>query len=228
MCDPLVSAKNSVNRGGNTFILNHQALNETPNTMITIHRQETRRSDMVWAIVNRYYRRLNIKAVAFPVHHAIRVNATPSLDIEKVRAEIIGSTMYSGLTGFLQKRPHHQLEFSREEIDGVCQLADVHLARRWRMLEQNMYRIAGLREAIRCIAHTRELQETIGYLDEWFTPKLYNRIRSGVITHDRDDVQSFLDSLRSVADSYALAHVDITCIKEELSVNTFGDRGALQ
>jgi len=84
--DPLVSAKNSVNRGGNTFILNHRALNETPKTIITINGQEARRSDMVWAIVNRHYRRLNIEAVAFPVQHASRLNATPSLDIEKVQA----------------------------------------------------------------------------------------------------------------------------------------------
>lgn len=226
--DPLLSAKNSVNRGGNTFILNHQALNETPNTIITINGQEARRSDMVWAIVNRHYRRLNIKAVVFPVHHASKVNATPSLDIEKVQAEIIGSTLYSGLTEFLQIRPHHQLEFSPEEIDDVCQLADAHLARRWRMLEQNIYRIAGLREAIRRIAHSHELQELIGYLDEWFTPKLYSRIRSGVIAHDRDDVQSFLDSLRSVADGYAFAHIDITCIQEELFVKMICDGGALQ
>ena len=217
-----------MNRGGNTFILNHQALNETPNTIITINGQEARRSDMVWAIVNRHYRRLDIKAVVFPVHHASRVNATPSLDIEKVQAEIIGSTLYSGLTEFLQIRPHHQLEFSPEEIDDVCQLADAHLARRWRMLEQNIYRIAGLREAIRRIAHSHELQELIGYLDEWFTPKLYSRIRSGVIAHDRDDVQSFLDSLRSVADGYAFAHIDITCIQEELFVKTICDGGALQ
>jgi len=96
------------------------------------------------------------------------------------------------------------------------------------MLEQNIYRIAGLREAIRRIAHSRELQELIRYLDEWFTPNLYSRIRSGVIAHDRDDVQSFLDSLRCVADGYALANIDITCIQQELSVKPIGDGGALQ
>ena len=226
--DPLVSAKKSVNRDGNTFILNHRALSETPNTIINLHEQEARRSDMVWAIVNQQYRRMNIKAVAFPVHHASRVNSTPNLDIDKVQAEIIGSTLYSGLTEFLQTRPHHQLEFSCEDIIEICLLADVHLARRWRMLEQNIYRIAGLREAIRRISHARELQELIGYLDEWFTPDLYSRIRSGVTTHDRDNVQVFLNSLRCVADDYALANIDITCIQKEFSVNTIGNRGAVQ
>lgn len=70
--DPLSSAKDSVNRGGCTFILNHRALSETPNTILALHGREARRSDMVWAIVNGHYRRMVIKAVGFPVHHVAR------------------------------------------------------------------------------------------------------------------------------------------------------------
>ena len=214
--DPLASAKDSVNRGGCTFILNHRALTETPNTITTIRGREARRSDMVWAIVNRHYRRLRIQAVAFPIHHVGRVNDAPSLNVEKVQGEIVGSTLYAGLTQFLRARPHHQLEFSYEETDEVCGLADRHLARRWRMLEQSFHRIAGLREAIRSLARPKQLRDLVGYLDEWFTPESFARLRSGVAAHDRGEVRGFLGSLRAVADDYALATVNIDFIHGQL------------
>lgn len=214
--NPLASAKDSVNRGGCTFILNYRALSETPNTINAVRGREARRSDMIWAIVNRHYRHMTIKAVAFPVQHVGRVNVSPSLDIEKVQEEIVGSTLYAGLTQFLRTRPHHELAFSCEALDEVCNLADFHLARRWRMLEQSWYRIAGLREAIRSLASSGELRDLVCYLDEWFTPGNLDRIRSGVGTHDRGDVREFLGSLRAVADDYARATVDIDFIHAQL------------
>lgn len=214
--NPLLSAKDSVNRGGCTFILNHRALTETPNTIITIRDREARRSDMIWAIVNRYYRRLRIQAVAFPVHHVGRVKATLSMDAEKVRGEVIGSTLYAGLTEFLRARPAHELGFSHEQTDEICDLADRHLARRWRMLAQSFHRIAGLREAIRRAAQAKELDDLVGYLGEWFTPESFDRLRAGLATHERGEVRDFLSSLRTVADDYARGAVDIDFIQHQL------------
>lgn len=214
--DPVASARDSVNRGGCTFILNHRALSETPNTIVTIRGREARRSDMVWAIVNRHYRRMCIQAVAFPIHHVGRVNLPPSLNVEKVQGEIVGSTLYAGLTEFLRARPHHQLDFSCEEADEVCGLANRHLARRWRMLEQSFLRIAGLREALRELARPEELRELVGYLDEWFTAESFGRLRSGLTNHERGAVREFLGSLRAVADDYAQATVTIDFIHAQL------------
>jgi len=216
-----------VNRGGCTFILNHRALSETPNTITTIRGREARRSDMIWAIVNRYYRRMRIEAVAFPIHHVGRVNATPSLNVEKVQGEIVGSTLYGALSEFLRARPHHQLDFSRKEADEVSSLADHYLARRWRMLEQSFYRIAGLREALRGLARPGELRELVDYLDEWFTPESFGRLRSGVVSHERGVVRDFLESLRTVADDYARASVDIEFVLEQLRTRPI-DRAGVQ
>ena len=210
--DPLSSAKDSVNRGGCTFILNHRALSETPNTILALNGREARRSDMVWAIVNRYYRRMVIKAVGFPIHHVARSSSRPSLNTAKVQAEIVGSTLYAGLTDFLRTRPQHELDFAREESDEVCRLADAHLARRWRMLAQSFHRIAGLREALRCVARPGELHDLLDHLDDWFTTKSFERLRAGVGTHDSGEVQRFLDSLRPIADDYALAVVNVDSI----------------
>lgn len=214
--EPLTSAKDSVNRGGSTFILNHRALSETPNIIMAIRGREARRSDMIWAIVNRQYRRLRIQAVTFPIHHAGRVNVSPSLNVEKVQAEIVGSTLYAGLTEFLRSRPDHRLRFSRVETDEVCDLADRNLARRWQRLEQSFHRIAGLREALRRLARPGELRDLLDYLEEWFTPKRFRDLRSGVAEHRRDEVRRLLESLRPIADDYARASVDIDFIWKQM------------
>lgn len=225
--DPLASAKDSVNRGGNTFILNHRALTETPNTITTICGREARRSDMVWAIVNRHYRRLRIQTVAFPIHHVGRVNVVPSLNVEKMQGEIVGSTLYAGLTEFLHARPHHQLDFTSDQANEVCDLADRQLARRWQRLEQSFHRIAGLREALRDLARPGELQDLVRYLDEWFTPECFGRLRSGVASHERGAVRDFLVSLRAVADDYARASVNIDHVLEQLVTQRL-DRAGVQ
>ena len=212
--NPLAAAKDSVNRGGNTFILNPRALTQTPNPIMRIHGREARRSDMIWAIINRHYRRMTIKAVAFPTHHLARVTETPTLNIEKVQDEIVGSSLYAGLTEFLRTRPQHELDFSPQATAEIRRLTNRQLEKRWRTLEQSFHRIAGLRETLRHRARPGELQDLLGYLDRWFTPKNFHRIRSGSSAHGSDihgngGVEDFLTSLRAVADDFAAATVNI-------------------
>ena len=215
--NPLVSSVDSVNRGGSTFILNHLALTQTPNMMTRIQGRVARRSDMMWAIVNRYYRRMTIKAVDFPVRHLGRVTATPGFDIGKVQEEIIGSTLYSGLTEFLRAHPHHDLDFSSQEAIDICRLADDHLKRRWQMMELSFHRIAGLREAIRRVARAGELDTFIGYLDRWFSKEHFGHIRAGVEVHNSSEVEEFLTSLRAVSDDFASASVNVNFIHAQLT-----------
>ena len=221
--EPLASAIDSVNRGGNTFILNYHALTRTPNMIMRIQGRDVRRSDMIWAVVNRYYRRMTIKAVGFPVIHLGRVTATPSFDVEKVQDEIIGSTLYAGITEFLSTRPRHELNFSLQEIDEIQRLVDRHLDRRWRMLQQSFYRIAGLREAIRRLARPGELEDLVGYLDHWFTQENFERIRSTIPKHNSNAVENFLSYLRVVADDFERATINIEFIQTQLTVGCAND-----
>jgi len=215
---PLAEARDSVNRGGCTFVLNPSALTQTPNTITPVQGREARRSDMVWAIVNRYYRRLTVKAVSFPIHHVGRIHDGPSLNVEKVRGEIVGSTLYAGMTEFLRRHPSHDLGFSTEETAEIRRLADQHLERRWRALERSFRRIAGLSGSIQRIGEPR-LADLCGYLDRWFTPEGFRRLHAGVGSHASRDVEAFLASLQVVADDFASARVDVGFIQEQLEVS---------
>ncbi len=213
--DPIAAAKDSVNRGGNTFVLDHRALTQTPNAISRVQGREARRSDMIWAILNRHYRRMNIKAVAFPVHHVGRAASSPRLDIEKVQGEIAGSALYAGLGEFLQTRPGHMLDFLPEEALEIRRLSNQHRERRLQGLRQSIWRIIGLREAIRGVVRGRELEGLMGHLDTWFTPALFEQIRDGVDVDRDSEVEAFLMSLRAVADDYALATIDTSFIQAQ-------------
>ncbi len=214
--DPLAVARDSVNRGGCTFILNSRSLTDTPNMTLRIRGREARRSDMIWAIVNRYYRRMEIKAVGFPIWHLGRAEDSPSLNIEKVQGELIGSALYGGLTEFLGNQPQHELGFSAAEIEQVCSLAYDHLVHRLGALEQSFLRIAGLRDSIRKTVEPGELDELLLYLERWFTPTTFTKIRAGVQDHSREEVSGFLASLRRTADDFAAASVNIDFLRKQL------------
>lgn len=220
--DPLESARDSVNRGGCTFILNHRSLLLTPNLIPIVGGCEARRSDMMWAIVNRYYRRMSIKAVAFPIQHVGRIHGPPCWNLDKVLGEIIGSALYAGLTEFLRDRPHHELDFSVEEADEIRALAENARSERLVALEQSFYRIAGLRESLRRIAQCGEIDDLLGFLDQWFTHRSFAQIRSGASALSREDVVRFLLSLRSVSDEFASATADVGFIQDQFAASLAG------
>ncbi len=213
--DPLSAAKDSVNRGGNTFILDSRALTSTPNTITRLRGREARRSDMIWAIVNRHYRRMEIKAVEFPVHHVGRVVGSPSLEIDKVQGELIGSALYGGVSEFLGDQPNHELEFSAVEMEQVCRLARQYMGRRLASLRQSFLRIAGLTKAIRKTVEPGELDDFLRHLDCWSTPETFAEIRAGVRAQRLEDVAGFLASLRPTADDFAAASVDVAFLQEQ-------------
>ena len=213
--NPLASAKESVNRGGCTFVLNPHALTRTPNTIVLIQGREARRSDMIWAIVNRYYRKMDIRAVDFPIHHAGRITDIPDINLEKVQGEIVGSAFYAGLSEFLETKQESELYFSISEINKIQQLIKKHMDSRLCLLEQSFFRIAGLSESLRQIADSGELDALVDHLDRIFTKEEFKKVRSGVQKLSERDVSDFLNSLRPAADDFASATVNTEFIMEQ-------------
>ncbi len=214
--NPLHSAIDSVNRGGCSFILNAESLSLTPNSILSVCGYEARRSDMIWAVVNRYYRRLTIKAVGFPIQHTARHVARPDLSAKKVQAEIVGSALYAGLTGFFaQHHPNHQLNFSSSEVDVIVDLSNDYLTQRLHSLEYSFYRIRGLSQSVRQIAMNDELDSLLLYLDEWFTPDVLIRIKKAVNLNFKCEARKFLLSLQNIADDFAGRNVDVQFLIEQ-------------
>lgn len=199
--DPIEAAKDSVNRGGNTFVLNHRALTSTPNASPRARNEDMRRSDMFWAIVNRYHRRLTIKEVSFPVEHVGRGRDASALDTRKVAAELVGASLYGALTDFLRDRPEHDLRFSSMEIAEIGRQAERHREQRLSALSTSFARIASLRAELRTLAPGDELDGLHATLEAWVTTRVLEDIGRGARAMDGRELESFVSTLRAEADA---------------------------
>jgi len=199
----LGEAKDSVNRGGNTFIFNVNALDSVPNFNVELEGTDIRRSDMLWAIANRYYRKMNIKAVNIPVYH-IGKKVNPALfDKAKVREEIFGSCLYAGLTDFLASAPNHSLGFSQVEISTILQNMNGHLKSRLALLRQSFYRVRGISkniENLKMYQNDQNLQKLVELISTFFTTENYTDIENSVGSFSR--LSHFLGSIQDQSDSY--------------------------
>lgn len=201
--DPLRASTSSVNRGGITFILNRDTLLQTPNPALMIEGREIRRSDMFWAIINKHYYQRRIERVAFPVNHLGRVTPSPSIDIVKVQGEILGASIYGALCDYLKDKPEHRLDFSPAEVETISTKTQCHRATRSLALIQSIYRITGLRESIRALNHSGELDSLLYHLDEWFSPTTTQQLVQHIEKLSDEAISQFLNSLCSVADEFS-------------------------
>jgi len=200
---PLDYAKPSVNRGGNTFILNADALLDTPNLSIQINGRGTRRSDMIWAIINKYANKMDIRSVPFPVLHDGRVSPKKRLDIPKVIDEIIGSTIYGALCDFLRGKENHSLKFTEAERNEIWNLVIKFRDIRLNNLYISYMRIIGLTKTIDGICGDEKLDSLLNYLKQSFSIDKYMEVKNGVLQMKSVDVHKFLSSIYSDSFLYA-------------------------
>ena len=201
--NPLNYSKSSVNRGGNTFILNSNALLKAPNLTLKIKGREGRRSDMIWAIINKHINNMNIKTVPFPILHDSRVNSEKYLNLPKVIDEIIGSSIYAALCDFLQKRDSHTLRFSKPDIDELWSLVIEYRDLRLHKLNESYMRIIGLTKTLEGITNNEELGGLLNYLELSFSLFKLKEIEKGVMQMDVEDVNNFFSSINSESKLYS-------------------------
>ena len=201
--NPLNEIKDSVNRGGCTFILNHATLAMTPNSIFHIDGREARRSDMMWAIVNRYFRGFVVKAAGFPVDHIARYSLKAELNISKVKAELVGSAMYAGLMSFLVNNPSHTLAFSKKDISDLQYIVEQNLSDRMIQLEMSFYRIRGLHRTLNENFNEPLMQPLMNQLENLFSDQMWSDLHKAVMSHRTFETVEFLTTIRNVAEDYA-------------------------
>lgn len=228
--NPISEAKDSVNRGGCTFILNPEALLKTPNLSPILNGKEARRSDMIWAIINKHYQRMTLKSVSFPVHHVGRSYLTPTINSEKVQGEIVGSALYAGLVEFLGENSEHRLKFSTDEVADIYSRSMSHMNTRIQLLEQSFYRILGLAKAIANGPFSKELKTLIDCLEQEFSLNAFEKIKSEIKKLDKNEISRFLTQMTTSTDAYSTpisgryackSHNSKICESDEVTENYF-------
>ena len=205
--NPLLTAQDTVNRGGNTFVLSPGPLVKTPNLIPKVDGRELRRSDMIWAMINKYYYKITIKTAPFPVLHIGRVQdsgalSEETLNLNKVRDEILGSALYAGLQAFLSTNEEHNLAFKPAEIELIWKATQNACEKRIKHLQLSFYRIYGLAHAL---SKYPELTELCDYLKRSFTTEMFTKLALQVKQLDKTHIDTFLNQIMTQTDYFAAA-----------------------
>lgn len=209
--DFMNSLKDSVNRGGSTIVFNSKALSDAPNISFQMGGIDVRRSDMIWCIINKYYRGMIIKAGNLSTWHAGKViQSNFKMDFQKIRDEIVGSGFYVGLTEFLEKNPNHTLNFSTDEAKYIGKRIVSHINKRMCALKQTFFRARGISASLKNTIIYREdsrLSKFVKIIDEWFDDSSYKEIEKQCSQLKRNDIESFLLSLCKSAENFKQTNI---------------------
>ena len=202
---PVVEMQQSVNRGGHTFIFSAETLSDVPNITIRLDARDARRSDMIWAVINRHHRGRSVQQTGFPIQHSRSLSSVAELSVTKVVGEVLGSALYAGLTDFFRGRAVHILEFSSEELQAISDATFAYRDQRLLLLRENWFRIRGLTRALARFNHAGELSELLKPLADWVCESTWEAIRVGCLGLTHHDTHRFLRSLKGRVTSFAQA-----------------------
>ena len=152
----------SLSRGPSTLVFDLQALRDFPNTVPSIGGSDTRRSDMVWSLLNSAFAGRRVVQAPLPVRQqreADRVYAEQLIDT--LFSDIRGHALFSSLRDLLLRksldwesqglivRNAELLEFNDTEIEETVTRYRYYLAERTHTFELNFVRVRGLLSALR-------------------------------------------------------------------------------
>ncbi len=159
--DPVSALVPSVNRGPSTLVFDLQALREFPNAVPTIDGSDTRRSDMVWSLLNRFAGGCRVAQAPLPIRQERRAIANARPDFETMAQDIRGYALYSSLHDVFRRKAHRRqrqggepygrgfLDFDGHEIERAAGLYVKYVRERSRAFELSFIRVVGLVSALR-------------------------------------------------------------------------------
>ena len=190
--DPLESIGGGHQRGGNTFVFDVEALRLAPNPSPATDGWPSRRSDMIWTLLQE--RRFGRRVATVPIalyHNRSRV-PPGELDVDRIVDDVRGYAMFSALQDTLEATPEGTPEDIVEDTPGVFTAPDglgidlaegaierftdlVHkyLEERLAVFRLSFYRILGLK---------RVLRQLVDDEDIWWREERYREARGRLRT----------------------------------------------
>ncbi len=220
-CD-VSSMSPSISRGPATLVFDIQALREFPNTVPIVGAADTRRSGMVWSLLNKFVGGREIVQSHLPVRQirAAMPNHVP--DFDTLAQDIWGYALYSSLGDVLEEKAQSRLEngaspygqellhFDDDEIDKVVGLYRDFVRERVNAFEMSFIRTIGLLSALHSFFRRNPVDAPIPW---WLDLPEYadtaDRLRDFIETLEVVYSEARLDSFRQ-----RMATVDIGAIKQ--------------
>ena len=145
--DPLSPVGGGLQRGGNTFVLDIEALRLAPNPSPAIDGRPSRRSDMVWALLQERYFGRKVASLPVALYHDRAGRSAGSLDVERIVDDIRGYAAFRALQdtpGVLRATDDLGLETVEGMLDRFTDRARKFLDERMAAFRLSFHRIQGL------------------------------------------------------------------------------------
>ena len=161
---------------------------------------------MIWAIINKYYKKMDIVSVNIPILHRCNIiKETINLNIDKIKEEILGSCLYAGIMEFLNKNPKHNLNFEPDEISEIIKKINKHLTQRMILLNQSFYRNRGIAKSIKNLDIYKQneyIKNFIKTVESIFNQKNYELIKGQINSISNLSLSNFLDSIQVESNNF--------------------------
>ena len=212
--DPLASMGHGLQRGGNTFVFDVEALRLTPNPSPTIDGRPSRRSDMIWALLQQRYFNRRVFTVPIALHHDRSRVPPEELDVERIVDDVRGYALFSSLQdcrGIFTVSDDHRIELAHAEVARFAGLVRKYVDERLAALRLSFHRIRGLKGVLRrliddedkwwreepCNQARARLRAFCDRLDRCYQMDTLTRIENGARALQPRQIRQFLEQLPS-------------------------------
>ncbi|MBP6748507.1 MAG: glycosyltransferase [Xanthomonadaceae bacterium] len=200
-------------RGGNCFIFDIRALAAAPNHVPVVEGRPTRRSDMVWALLQRHLFSRHVVTVPLPTYHSREhSNHNENFAAENLIDDIRGFALYSTLQDALVS----------PGID-IAARASKYIEERLAAFRLSVYRIRGLAAELdalsyrpRFSAHANAMQVFAEKVQKNFDESLLSRICYGAKSLTPALVSDFISGLHRQLEEFQFALENDTIIDDHL------------
>lgn len=219
--DPLSPVDGGLQRGGNTFVLDIEALRLAPNSSPAINGRPRRRSDMTWALLqDRYFGR---KVVSLPIalYHDRAGLQTGGLDVERIVDDIRGYAAFRALQdtpGVFRTADDLGLVVVEGMLDRFVDRARKFLDERMAAFRLSFHRIRGLSQVLhrlvkddRCWWREDEYRSTLDrlrafchHLENVYTMETLHRVEREAGALSDGQIREFLEHLPTEVEDHRI------------------------
>lgn len=220
--DAVDSIRPSVQRGTNTFVFDFGAFADFPNAAPRFAGSTLRRSDMIWALLNRYAGGRRIVSATLPVRHDRSDEPPVGLDFTRLLPDIRGYALYSALEDVLVRRRERRLrdgvgaeqpddlKFREADLEYAVARFRKYLTERTAALILSCWRIQGLCKAIARLATPAAPlppDPLASFLDQarsCFDPVRVQAAINDMPPVSSDEIRAFLRALPTIVESHRI------------------------
>ncbi len=176
--DPLKSISDGLQRGGNTFVLDVEALRLAPNPSPIVHGRPSRRGDMLWAFLQRRFFSRQVVTLPFALYHdRSHAPATDEISVAQMVDDIRGYAIFSALEDmpgvFRLTTDDRSIRLVEGLVGCFAKRVRKHVEERLTAFRLSYYRIRGL---------SRKLHQLIGDDTTWWRDERYRSARAHLCT----------------------------------------------